>query len=132
MGGGLLSQAVLQEHSPEAAAPEVPAPAFRVVCDSMLGGLGRTLRCLGVNVRVLHSGEHHRQAAQVSGPGAPPVAGLVCSCLGLRSAGSCGGGPGARRSEDVAGERSLVGRRDAVPSPHSSLCALRSYLHHGF
>lgn len=69
MGGGLLSQAVLQEHSPEAEAPEVPARAFRVVCDNMLGGLGRTLRCLGVDVRVLHSGEDHRQAAEVSGPG---------------------------------------------------------------
>uniref|UniRef100_A0A452FAV5 Mut7-C RNAse domain-containing protein n=1 Tax=Capra hircus TaxID=9925 RepID=A0A452FAV5_CAPHI len=44
----------------------VPARAFRVVCDSMLGGLGRTLRCLGVDVRVLHSGEHHRQAAEVA------------------------------------------------------------------
>lgn len=119
MGGGLLSQAVLQEHSPEAEAPEVPARAFRVVCDNMLGGLGRTLRCLGVDVRVLHSGEDHRQAAEVSGPGgagmfvaeaapqlraphpevgqgspgcrAPPVAGLVCCCPGLRSTGSCGG-----------------------------------------
>lgn len=52
--------------SPEDAAPEVPARAFRVVCDSMLGGLGRTLRCLGVDVRVLHSGEDHRQAAEVA------------------------------------------------------------------
>ncbi|XDA73375.1 hypothetical protein R6Z07M_003585 [Ovis aries] len=55
-----------QEHSPEAEAPEVPARAFRVVCDNMLGGLGRTLRCLGVDVRVLHSGEDHRQAAEVA------------------------------------------------------------------
>ncbi|XP_040081584.1 exonuclease mut-7 homolog [Oryx dammah] len=55
-----------QEHLPEAAAPEVPARAFRVVCDSMLAGLGRTLRCLGVDVRVLHSGEDHRQAAEVA------------------------------------------------------------------
>ncbi|XP_055397650.1 exonuclease mut-7 homolog isoform X1 [Bubalus kerabau] len=52
--------------SPEDAAPEVPARAFRVVCDNMLGGLGRTLRCLGVDVRVLHSGEDHRQAAEVA------------------------------------------------------------------
>ncbi|XP_044782513.1 exonuclease mut-7 homolog isoform X6 [Bubalus bubalis] len=50
--------------SPEDAAPEVPARAFRVVCDNMLRGLGRTLRCLGVDVRVLHSGEDHRQAAE--------------------------------------------------------------------
>ncbi|KAB0364005.1 hypothetical protein FD754_008161, partial [Muntiacus muntjak] len=59
-------QAVLQVRSPEDAAPEVPAQAFRVVCDSMLGGLARTLRCLGVDVRVLHSGEDHRQAAEVA------------------------------------------------------------------
>ncbi|XP_044782516.1 exonuclease mut-7 homolog isoform X9 [Bubalus bubalis] len=52
--------------SPEDAAPEVPARAFRVVCDNMLRGLGRTLRCLGVDVRVLHSGEDHRQAAEVA------------------------------------------------------------------
>lgn len=67
----LLSQAVLQVRSPEDAAPEVPAQAFRVVCDNMLGGLARTLRCLGVDVRVLHSGEDHRQAAEVSRPGPP-------------------------------------------------------------
>nr|CAI9707158.1 unnamed protein product [Rangifer tarandus platyrhynchus] len=59
-------QAVLQVRSPEDAAPEVPARAFRVVCDNMLGGLARTLRCLGVDVRVLHSGEDHRQAAEVA------------------------------------------------------------------
>ncbi|XP_070312606.1 exonuclease mut-7 homolog isoform X4 [Odocoileus virginianus] len=52
--------------SPEDATPEVPARAFRVVCDNMLGGLARTLRCLGVDVRVLHSGEDHRQAAEVA------------------------------------------------------------------
>lgn len=79
----LLSQAVLQVLSPEDAAPEVPARAFRVVCDSMLGGLGRTLRCLGVDVRVLHSGEDHRQAAEVSGRG-PPAS--------LRGPGGGGGG----------------------------------------
>ncbi|XP_043326331.1 exonuclease mut-7 homolog [Cervus canadensis] len=55
-----------QVRSPEDAAPEVPAQAFRVVCDNMLGGLARTLRCLGVDVRVLHSGEDHRQAAEVA------------------------------------------------------------------
>ena len=70
-GPQLLSQAVLQVRSPEDVAPKVPARAFRVVCDNMLGGLARTLRCLGVDVRVLHSGEDHRQAAEVSGPGPP-------------------------------------------------------------
>ncbi|XP_055257236.1 exonuclease mut-7 homolog isoform X3 [Moschus berezovskii] len=55
-----------QVRSPEDVAPEIPARAFRVVCDSMLRGLARTLRCLGVDVRVLHSGEDHRQAAEVA------------------------------------------------------------------
>ncbi|XP_066222671.1 exonuclease mut-7 homolog isoform X2 [Saccopteryx leptura] len=47
-------------------APEVPARAFRVVCDSMLQGLARSLRCLGADVLVLSSGEDHRLAAEVA------------------------------------------------------------------
>ncbi|XP_022433769.1 exonuclease mut-7 homolog isoform X9 [Delphinapterus leucas] len=50
----------------EDAAPEVPARAFRVVCDSMLQGLARRLRCLGIDVLVLATGEDHRRAAEVS------------------------------------------------------------------
>lgn len=46
--------------------PEVPARAFRVVCDNMLQGLARCLRCLGADVRVLGLGEDHREAAEVS------------------------------------------------------------------
>ncbi|XP_022433765.1 exonuclease mut-7 homolog isoform X5 [Delphinapterus leucas] len=49
----------------EDAAPEVPARAFRVVCDSMLQGLARRLRCLGIDVLVLATGEDHRRAAEV-------------------------------------------------------------------
>lgn len=79
---------MLQVRSPEDAAPEVPARAFRVVCDNMLGGLARTLRCLGVDVRVLHSGEDHRQAAEVSGPGPP----RPCAATGL---GECRGSSSA-------------------------------------
>ncbi|XP_022433767.1 exonuclease mut-7 homolog isoform X7 [Delphinapterus leucas] len=48
----------------EDAAPEVPARAFRVVCDSMLQGLARRLRCLGIDVLVLATGEDHRRAAE--------------------------------------------------------------------
>nr|XP_030694018.1 exonuclease mut-7 homolog isoform X9 [Globicephala melas] len=54
----------------EDAAPEVPARAFRVVCDSMLQGLARRLRCLGIDVLVLATGEDHRRAAEGS-PGSP-------------------------------------------------------------
>ena len=73
---------MLQVLSPEDAAPEVPARAFRVVCDNMLGGLGRTLRCLGIDVRVLHSGEDHRQAAEVSRPGPPRASFLMTFAMG--------------------------------------------------
>ncbi|XP_047686554.1 exonuclease mut-7 homolog isoform X8 [Prionailurus viverrinus] len=44
--------------------PEVPARAFRVVCDNMLQGLARSLRCLGADVRVLGTNEDHRRAAE--------------------------------------------------------------------
>uniref|UniRef100_A0A673V7Z1 Exonuclease 3'-5' domain containing 3 n=1 Tax=Suricata suricatta TaxID=37032 RepID=A0A673V7Z1_SURSU len=50
----------------EDSGPGTPARAFRVVCDSMLQGLARSLRCLGVDVRVLGSGEDHRRAAEVA------------------------------------------------------------------
>ncbi|XP_075415860.1 exonuclease mut-7 homolog isoform X2 [Tenrec ecaudatus] len=48
------------------AAPQVSARDFRVVCDNMLQGLARSLRCLGVNVCVLDSGDDHRRAAEVA------------------------------------------------------------------
>ncbi|XP_073076830.1 exonuclease mut-7 homolog isoform X3 [Manis javanica] len=48
----------------EDAAPAVPARAFRVVCDNMLQGLARSLRCLGVDALVLGTGEDHRRAAE--------------------------------------------------------------------
>ncbi|XP_073871997.1 exonuclease mut-7 homolog isoform X23 [Macaca fascicularis] len=50
----------------EGAAPQVPARAFRVVCDNMLQGLARSLRCLGVDARMLGNGDDHRRAAEVA------------------------------------------------------------------
>ncbi|XP_039076689.1 exonuclease mut-7 homolog isoform X2 [Hyaena hyaena] len=50
----------------EDSGPETPARAFRVVCDSMLQGLARSLRCLGADVHVLGTGEDHRRAAEVA------------------------------------------------------------------
>ncbi|XP_006900730.1 PREDICTED: probable exonuclease mut-7 homolog [Elephantulus edwardii] len=47
-------------------APKVLARDFRVVCDNMLQGLARGLRCLGVDVRVLGTGDDHRRAAEVA------------------------------------------------------------------
>ncbi|XP_017360957.1 exonuclease mut-7 homolog isoform X4 [Cebus imitator] len=50
----------------EATIPRVPARTFRVVCDNMLQGLARSLRCLGVDAHVLGSNEDHRKAAEVA------------------------------------------------------------------
>ncbi|NWI43474.1 MUT7 Exonuclease, partial [Picathartes gymnocephalus] len=50
--------------------PHPPAPVssqeFSVVCDSMLQGLGRYLRCLGVDVRLLDNKDDHRKAAEIA------------------------------------------------------------------
>ncbi|XP_078498216.1 exonuclease mut-7 homolog [Lissotriton helveticus] len=46
--------------------PQVSAQQFRVVCDNMLQGLGRYLRCLGVDVRLLENDDDHRKAAEVA------------------------------------------------------------------
>ncbi|NXX19183.1 MUT7 Exonuclease, partial [Podargus strigoides] len=39
---------------------------FSVVCDNMLQGLGRYLRCLGVDVRMLENEDDHRKAAEIA------------------------------------------------------------------
>ncbi|NXT72519.1 MUT7 Exonuclease, partial [Chaetops frenatus] len=50
--------------------PHPPAPVspreFSVVCDNMLQGLGRYLRCLGVDVRLLDNEDDHRKAAEIA------------------------------------------------------------------
>ncbi|CAG04881.1 unnamed protein product, partial [Tetraodon nigroviridis] len=51
---------------PSADSPPLPPQQLRVVCDNMLQGLGRTLRCLGVDVLMLENGDDHRVAAKVS------------------------------------------------------------------
>lgn len=47
-----------------------PAPTspreFSVVCDNMLQGLGRYLRCLGVDVQLLDNEDDHRKAAEIA------------------------------------------------------------------
>ncbi|OWK54647.1 Exonuclease mut-7 [Lonchura striata] len=48
---------------------EAPSPSeqeFSVVCDNMLQGLGRYLRCLGVDVRLLDNEDEHRKAAEIA------------------------------------------------------------------
>ncbi|CAN9504964.1 unnamed protein product [Ophioblennius macclurei] len=46
--------------------PPLPPQRLRVVCDNMLQGLGRYLRCLGVDVVVLESTDDHRVAAKLA------------------------------------------------------------------
>ncbi|XP_071430317.1 exonuclease mut-7 homolog isoform X2 [Pithys albifrons albifrons] len=48
-------------------APAAVSPReFSVVCDNMLQGLGRYLRCLGVDVRMLDNEDDHRKAAEIA------------------------------------------------------------------
>ncbi|NWI91350.1 MUT7 Exonuclease, partial [Pitta sordida] len=49
-------------HGPGAVSPR----EFSVVCDNMLQGLGRYLRCLGVDVRMLENEDDHRKAAEIA------------------------------------------------------------------
>ncbi|XP_047426125.1 exonuclease mut-7 homolog isoform X2 [Mugil cephalus] len=46
--------------------PPLPPQQLRVVCDNMLQGLGRYLRCLGVDVVMLENTDDHRVAAKHS------------------------------------------------------------------
>uniref|UniRef100_A0A8C8RHW1 Exonuclease 3'-5' domain containing 3 n=1 Tax=Pelusios castaneus TaxID=367368 RepID=A0A8C8RHW1_9SAUR len=46
--------------------PSLAPKELSVVCDNMLQGLGRHLRCLGVDVRVLENDDDHRKAAEIA------------------------------------------------------------------
>ncbi|XP_055009430.1 exonuclease mut-7 homolog [Boleophthalmus pectinirostris] len=46
--------------------PPVPPQQLRVVCDNMLQGLGRYLRCLGVDVVILENIDDHKKAAELA------------------------------------------------------------------
>ncbi|KAG7498615.1 exonuclease mut-7-like [Solea senegalensis] len=52
--------------NPSENAPLLPPQQLRVVCDNMLQGLGRYLRCLGVDVVMLESTDDHRRAAELA------------------------------------------------------------------
>ncbi|KFQ39470.1 putative exonuclease mut-7, partial [Mesitornis unicolor] len=54
-----------QKETPCPPAPISPKE-FSVVCDNMLQGLGRYLRCLGVDVRMLENEDDHRKAAEIA------------------------------------------------------------------
>ncbi|XP_070531738.1 exonuclease mut-7 homolog isoform X2 [Ptychodera flava] len=49
----------------EVGSTSIPASEFSVVCDTMLQGLGRQLRCCGVDVRILDNTEDHDEAAKL-------------------------------------------------------------------
>lgn len=48
--------------------PTITPQELRVVCDNMLQGLGRYLRCLGVDVKMLENTDDHKVAAEVRKP----------------------------------------------------------------
>ncbi|XP_008298904.1 exonuclease mut-7 homolog [Stegastes partitus] len=51
---------------PSEDSPPLPPQQLRVVCDNMLQGLGRYLRCLGVDVVMLENNDDHRVAAKLA------------------------------------------------------------------
>ncbi|NXQ56923.1 MUT7 Exonuclease, partial [Anthoscopus minutus] len=51
---------------PSGSPAPISAQEFSVVCDNMLQGLGRYLRCLGVDVRLLDNEDDHRKAAEIA------------------------------------------------------------------
>ncbi|XP_074545818.1 exonuclease mut-7 homolog [Halichoeres trimaculatus] len=51
---------------PREDAPPLHPQELRVVCDNMLQGLGRYLRCLGVDVVMLENSDDHRKAAKLA------------------------------------------------------------------
>ncbi|RVE65656.1 hypothetical protein OJAV_G00118850 [Oryzias javanicus] len=51
---------------PSEDSPPLPPQQLRVVCDNMLQGLGRYLRCLGVDVVMLENADDHRVAAKLA------------------------------------------------------------------
>ncbi|XP_071196333.1 exonuclease mut-7 homolog isoform X1 [Salvelinus alpinus] len=54
------------EESQSPLPPRMAPQQLRVVCDNMLQGLGRYLRCLGVDVVLLENTDDHRVAAQLA------------------------------------------------------------------
>ncbi|XP_073412176.1 exonuclease mut-7 homolog isoform X2 [Dendrobates tinctorius] len=57
-------KAVSPQNAPQTK-PLTP-PEFSVICDNMLQGLGRYLRCLGVDVLMLENDDDHRKASEIA------------------------------------------------------------------
>lgn len=60
-----MEKGLLCGEKPSEDAPPLAPQQLRVVCDNMLQGLGRYLRCLGVDVIMLENTDDHRKAAKV-------------------------------------------------------------------
>ncbi|KAM7393044.1 hypothetical protein PAMA_007930 [Pampus argenteus] len=58
-----IEKGLLCGKKPSEDSPALPPQQLRVVCDNMLQGLGRYLRCLGVDVVMLENTDDHREAA---------------------------------------------------------------------
>ncbi|XP_028827073.1 exonuclease mut-7 homolog isoform X2 [Denticeps clupeoides] len=60
-----LSAVGTEQEKPGSQGPCLAPQDLHVVCDNMLQGLGRFLRCLGVDVRMLENVDDHRVAAEL-------------------------------------------------------------------
>ncbi|XP_059850424.1 exonuclease mut-7 homolog isoform X2 [Hypanus sabinus] len=61
----LVQDTQLAQDETSPSSPVSPAD-FRVICDNMLQGLGRYLRCVGVDVKILGNEDDHRKAAEIA------------------------------------------------------------------
>ncbi|XP_053329863.1 exonuclease mut-7 homolog [Spea bombifrons] len=61
----ILERPPEETYSPSSERPLSPRE-FSVICDNMLQGLGRYLRCLGVDVLMLDNDDDHRRAAEIA------------------------------------------------------------------
>ncbi|XP_074474181.1 exonuclease mut-7 homolog [Sebastes fasciatus] len=64
--GLLCGEKPSEDAPPRPPQPPQPPQQLRVVCDNMLQGLGRYLRCLGVDVVMLENTDDHRVAAKLA------------------------------------------------------------------
>lgn len=119
----LQSPAPLLADAPRASVG-ILAQDFRVVCDNMLQGLGRSLRCLGVDVRILGNDDEHRRAAEVGGRWVESARVGVGSSQGWWCRPHPGPGRATWAPVQPAGKSSTVERRAACsPSEDQKLKA---------
>ena len=62
----MFSQIVLPDNKPLYKGIPRPPTKLKIVCDTMLQGLGRQLRNCGVDTAILEAGDDYQKALQVS------------------------------------------------------------------